>query len=292
MANSSMLNRTRPQGANKPSSAVPLPNFQARPLFDIYQNTSSPNTAYNTSAPRYSHNLKTASASGGAKPVGGQHPGDISKPPAPFIPSPGGTGGPIYHGNRMIGAPQMPPQEVDPNTGQVLSPVDRAGQHAALRRYRPPMYDLEGRELHNDELGGYSYNLPNAFGPFPLYTFQGRFDPRDIAGFNRLPPTLVTFGGGQVYQALMNRLLSGPPGAMFSSPGQNRNIGSGFDPNAPGTPSPSPGQPGAPPPAPGGGGGSAPGTMPPVPFGVNPNGPSPAFTPNNLWFVLPKFSRG
>lgn len=48
--------------------------------------------------------------------------------------------------------------------------IYRGGQNPNLSRYMPQMFDLGGKPLNNTQgQGGYSYNLPNSFGPFPQF---------------------------------------------------------------------------------------------------------------------------
>lgn len=46
------------------------------------------------------------------------------------------------------------------------------GQNANLGRYAPPMFDMSGRSINQGQ-GGYAYNLPNAYGPFPMFSQFG-----------------------------------------------------------------------------------------------------------------------
>lgn len=78
------------------------------------------------------------------------------------VPFPQFTGGvqgmPTYNTN------DYPFYQQNPND------IYRGGQNPQLSRYMPQMFDLGGKPINNTEgQGGYSYNLPNSFGPFPQF---------------------------------------------------------------------------------------------------------------------------
>jgi hypothetical protein len=81
--------------------------------------------------------------SGGGLPVGGGYP---QGPQSPYP-------------NQPIGAPTLNQQGMNTNTYY-------GGQNPELGRYRPPQMIPGGGWADN---GGYRYNLPNAYGPYPNY---------------------------------------------------------------------------------------------------------------------------
>jgi hypothetical protein len=59
------------------------------------------------------------------------------------------------------------PHQQQPQQGYPQGPVYRGGQDPRLGRYRPPQMNY-GNDGWADQ-GGYSYNLPNPFGPYPNF---------------------------------------------------------------------------------------------------------------------------
>jgi hypothetical protein len=95
-------------------------------------------------------------------------------PPAPST-SFGNNGLPLSGGGPNQPPPSYgyaPPSQVSPYPGQPLTQEGYnmntyyGGQNPNLGRYRPPQMNLGGG--WNDQ-GGYNYNLPNAFGPYPNF---------------------------------------------------------------------------------------------------------------------------
>ncbi|MEM4167934.1 MAG: hypothetical protein QXW98_05780 [Candidatus Caldarchaeum sp.] len=123
-----------------------------------------------------------------------------------------------------------------PNTGYNTSgpvnlqtgPVDYGGQHASLGRYRPPMFDLQGNPDPRD-LGGYAYNLPNQYGPYPLNQYAGRFLAQDIYNNRALENMLANRQGStslidMLRHGIMRMLASGPQAAYTVPPDQTQPV--------------------------------------------------------------------
>lgn len=117
-----------------------------------------------------------------------------------------------------------PPNTAYNTSGPVnlqTGPVDYGGQHASLGRYRPPMFDLQGNPDPRD-LGGYAYNLPNQYGPYPLNQYAGRFLAQDIYANRGLENMLANRQGStsliDVLRQGIVRMLTAGPQAAFTTP--------------------------------------------------------------------------
>jgi hypothetical protein len=89
---------------------------------------------------------------------GQQQPISASPLPGAMAPPPGGYAPPPYQGQQQQPYPQQ------------TTPIDygyMGGQNPDLSRYRPPQM-VNGTWTNQDQ-GGYRYNLPNAYGPYPNY---------------------------------------------------------------------------------------------------------------------------
>ncbi|MEM4546774.1 MAG: hypothetical protein QW328_08460 [Nitrososphaerota archaeon] len=119
---------------------------------------------------------------------------------------------------RERGAPPHTPYNTSGPVNLQRGPVDYGGQHAALGRYRPPMFDMHGNPDPRD-LGGYAYNLPNPYGPYPLNQYAGRFMAQDIYANRTLANMLANRHGSTslidiLRQGIMRMLTSGPQAAF------------------------------------------------------------------------------
>lgn len=106
-----------------------------------------------------------------------------------------------------------------PATNLQSGPVDFGGQHASLGRYRPPMFDLQGNPDPRD-IGGYAYNLPNAYGPFPLAQHRGRFLAQDIAPAGPNLPSRPTSLIDALRDGLIRMIQAGPMQGVTQGPPQ------------------------------------------------------------------------
>jgi hypothetical protein len=106
----------------------------------------------------------------------------------------GNFGAPVPRGGMQFPMPQFSPgfmnsQGYGYSNDSMFSQPWMGGQNANLGRYAPPMFDMSGRSINQGQ-GGYAYNLPNAYGPFPMFSQFGMGQ-----GFNTHPWTRRRPGG-------------------------------------------------------------------------------------------------
>lgn len=193
---------------------VPTPRFQRQAGVSQYP-AGNPGGAANTSAQDSWRNRPTAS-----NPLGGSTATDADVARAtqglqnhftsPGAPAPSGSGNQEVDGIRYVGYGPGGLSEPNPNypgnANQTHGPVDRGGQHANLSRYMPPLIGRDGQAI-NPGTGGYSYNLPNAFGPYPGYNDFGREQ-----GSLPMPDFVNRGGSGGVLASVMDRIFGSGQG--------------------------------------------------------------------------------